>query len=83
MTHDTYTIDCPDCGWQSRAFEAIDGEIAATVDAEIHYTDTHDERIPDSADFGHHQCPECLDTDGFNGTVSCSACGYVPPEARA
>lgn len=79
----TYTIDCPDCDWQSTTFDEIAGELAAKVDAEIHYTDTHGDRIPDAADFGDHQCPECLDTDGFNGTVSCSACGFVPPEARA
>jgi len=48
----------------------------------VHYTTTHGERIPDDAAFGHNQCPECLDTDAFNGTVSCSACGYVPEKVR-
>ena len=27
--------------------------------------------------------PECLDVDGFNGTVSCSECGFVPEQVRA
>ena len=35
MTHDTYTIDCPDCDWQSHSFDDVSGEIAAKVDAEL------------------------------------------------
>lgn len=83
MTNDTYNIDCPECNWQSREFEVLSEEIASKVDAEIHYVDTHSGRIPDEAPFGDNQCPECLDTDGFNGTVSCSECGYVPEKVRA
>jgi len=79
----TYRIDCPDCDWESQVFEEIDGEISAKVDAEIHYLAEHGHRIPDDADFGHNQCPECLDVDGFTGTVSCSACGFIPEETRA
>jgi len=79
----THQIDCPDCDWQTQPFDSIEAEIAAKVDAEMHYVETHGGVIPDDAEFGHNQCPECLDTDGFNGTVSCSECGYVPPEVRA
>lgn len=75
--------NCPDCDWQSREFEELGGEIAAKVDAELHYVEKHDGRIPEDAPFGHNQCPECLHVDGFNGTVSCSECGFVPPEVRA
>ena len=80
---ETYRINCPECGWNSREFGAIEGEIAAKVDAEIHYVEEHDERIPDDAPFGDNQCPQCLDTDGFNGTVTCSGCGFVPSGVRA
>jgi hypothetical protein len=80
--NEIFQIDCPECDWQSREFEVVGEEIAARVDAELHYTDAHDPRIPDDAPFGYNQCPQCLDLDGFNGTVSCSACGFVPPEVR-
>ena len=78
-----HQIDCPDCDWQSREFDHIADQIAAKVDAELHYVEEHGERIPDDANFGHNQCPECLNMDGFNGTVSCSACGFVPEKVRA
>ncbi len=80
---ENYRISCPECGWNSREFAEIEGEIAAKVDAEMHYVEEHDERIPGDAPFGDKQCPECLDTDGFNGTVSCSGCGFVPSGVRA
>ena len=76
-------IDCPDCDWQSREFEQVEGEIAAQVDAGIHYIDTHQSRIPDGAPFGHYQCPDCFALHGFNGTVSCSECGFIPQKVRA
>jgi hypothetical protein len=78
-----YRIDCPECDWQSREFDEIEGEIAAKVDAELHYVEDHGGLIPEDAPFGHNQCPECLDVDGFNGTVSCSECGFVPEKVRA
>lgn len=78
-----YTINCPDCDWQSREFNEIEGEIAATVDAGVHYVNTHGGQIPDGADFGKYQCSECDALAGLDGTVSCSECGYIPPEARA
>jgi hypothetical protein len=80
---ETYRIDCPECDWQSDVFEEITDEIAAKVDAEIHYVENHDSRIPEDVPFGNNQCPRCLDTDGFNGTVSCSGCGFVPDKVRA
>lgn len=80
---DTFQIDCPACDWQSREFQELTEELAAKVDAELHYTNNHDSKIPEDAPFGHNQCPKCCDLDGFNGTVSCSECGYVPPEVRA
>jgi len=83
LTEETYRIYCPGCDWQSSEFEQIEGEIAAKVDAELHYVEEHGERIPDDANFGQNQCPECLDLDGFNGTVSCSECGHVPKKVRA
>ncbi len=83
QTAETYRISCPECGWHSREFAEVEGEIAAKVDAEMHYVVEHDERIPDNAPFGHNQCPECLDTDGLNGTVTCSECGFVPSGVRA
>jgi len=79
----TDRLDCPECDWQSREFEALSGEITAKVDAEMHYVDNHDGPIPDDAPFGYDQCPRCLDIDGFNGTVSCSECGFVPEGVRA
>jgi len=78
----TYQIDCPDCDWESREFSKHTEEIAAKVDAELHYVDVHGGRIPDEAKFGYKQCPECFEVNGLNGTVSCSECGFVPTEHR-
>jgi len=75
-------IDCPECSWQSRSIKEINGEIAAKVDAELHYIEMHKSRIPDDAPFGNNQCPVCLDTNGLSGTVSCSECGFIPEEVR-
>ena len=83
LSGEEHQIDCPECDWQSHSFEEISGEIAAKVDAEMHYIETHDPRIPDDAPFGYNQCPKCLDTDGFSDTVSCSKCGFVPGKVRA
>ena len=85
MSDDTepHRIECPKCNWQSRKYELPSDELASKVDAEIHYTNTHGGRIPPEAPFGNNQCPECLDINGFNGTVSCSECGYVPEKVRA
>lgn len=83
LTEGVYRIDCPECDWQSTTFEVPCEEFAAKVDAELHYVENHDGRIPEDAMFGYNQCPKCLDTDGFNGTVSCSECGFVPREVRA
>jgi len=80
---ETNQIHCPECDWHSRLYEDISGEITAKVDAEMHFVDAHDCQIPDDAPFGDHQCPECLDIDGLNGTVSCKRCGFVPAEVRA
>lgn len=82
-TEGVYRIHCPECDWNSREFDDGRGELAAKVDAEMHYVENHDERIPADVPFGHNQCTECLDLDGFNGTVSCSACGFVPESVRA
>ena len=81
--HRSDQIHCPNCDWHSRLFENVSGEIAAKVDAEMHFVDEHDSAIPDEAPFGDEQCPECLDIDGLNGTVSCKNCGFVPAEVRA
>ncbi|TKX60602.1 hypothetical protein EXE48_11560 [Halorubrum sp. ASP1] len=80
---EVYQIDCPDCSWKSRKFERLSGELAAKEDAEQHYIEDHNEKIPEDAPFGDNQCPKCLNTKGFNGTVSCSECGFVPPRVRA
>jgi hypothetical protein len=78
----TSRIDCPDCGWDSREFSNHTEEIAAKVDAELHYLEVHGGRIPVEAPFGNKQCPECFAVNGMSGTVSCSECGHVPPEHR-
>jgi hypothetical protein len=80
---DTDRIDCPDCDWQSREFEVLSEELASKVDTAMHYVDEHDGEIPDDAPFGNDQCPECLDIHGFNGTISCSECGFIPERVRA
>lgn len=77
-----YEIDCPDCSWTSPEFDDYAGELAAKVDAAMHYVDEHGGEIPDDADFGEHQCPSCHAILGMNGTVSCSECGYIPEEHR-
>lgn len=82
-TDGTYRIVCPECKWESREFEKATEEIAAKVDAERHYVDEHGGYIPETAPFGAEQCPECFDINGFNGTVSCSECGFIPEEVRA
>jgi hypothetical protein len=79
----THRIDCPGCDWQSREFEELPAELAAKVDAGLHYVDEHGGRIPDSAPFGDDQCPECFDILGLDGTVSCSECGFIPEKVRA
>jgi hypothetical protein len=77
----TYSIECPACAdrWE---FETGAEEIARKVDAALHWSMEHDGPIPDDAPFGKHQCPNCLDVVGLNGTVSCSECGYIPEAYR-
>jgi len=79
--------ECPHlgCAWWSRKYdpESTADTIAVETDAEIHWQNEHGGIIPDSADFGEHQCPECYAIHGFNGTVSCSECGHIPKEVRA
>jgi len=57
--------------------------LAREVDAAIHWTDKHDGPIPDGVPFGQHQCPECWDILGLDGTASCSECGHIPEDHRA
>lgn len=33
-------------------------------------------------DAGEYECPECGDEYSLQGSVSCSECGYIPPEYR-
>lgn len=78
---------CPfrGCDWAGNEYDAdtTASEIAAQVDAEIHWETEHGGEIPEDAEFGDEQCPECYATNGLNGTVSCSECGFIPGEARA
>jgi len=78
----TYSFGCPACSktWE---FQTLSEEIARKVDAAMHWNEEHDGPIPESAKFGKHQCPDCLDVLGMNGTVSCSECGHIPEKVRA
>lgn len=79
-------LRCPEigCGW-STTFDPKAGfeRESKKVDAALHYVNEHGGKIPDEANFGHQQCPECYDILGFNGTASCSECGYIPQKVRA
>jgi hypothetical protein len=80
-----WQISCPEqgCPWRTREFKNGSEELAVKVDAAMHYVDEHGGLIPEEADFGKHQCPECHAILGLDGTVSCSECGHIPDEARA
>ncbi|RLM88161.1 hypothetical protein D3D02_13195 [Halobellus sp. Atlit-38R] len=79
--------ECPyrGCGWTGREYdpESTHETIAAEVDATIHWESEHGGEIPEDAEFGDQQCPECYAVHGMNGTVSCSECGHIPEEVRA
>lgn len=80
----TYVLDCPECTW-STTFDpkkAMERE-KEKIDAGLHYVEEHGGKIPGRVNFGNHQCPKCYDILGLNGTVSCSECGWIKPEARA
>lgn len=79
-----WQTSCPeqDCSWRTREFKNATEEVAAKVDAAKHYVDEHGGQIPEDADFGEHQCPECFAILGLDGTVSCSECGHIPEKAR-
>lgn len=76
---------CPyrGCDW-SKTFDPSSNasRIAAEVDAEIHFDTEHGGKVPEDAEFGDKQCPECWAMDGMNGSVSCSDCGHIPEEVR-
>lgn len=80
----TYELECykAGCNW-SRTYSEYAEELAAKVDAELHWVREHDGLIPDDARYGNEQCPECEDINGLNGTVSCSTCGHIPEKVRA
>jgi len=80
---DTYQIRCPDCTWESDGFEDYRGEAFAQVNAAMHYVQVHGGVIPDDAAFGDEQCPKCEAILGFNDSVSCSECGFIPEGVRA
>lgn len=77
-------MECPLCDW-TRGFEMkLTSELAAQVDAEIHFEQNHpDTKAPSDAGFGNHQCPKCLEMTGMEGNVSCGNCGFIPEEHRA
>ena len=77
-----YRIECPACADQWEYGTQMEG-VARKVDAALHWQMNHDGKIPEDASFGEHQCPNCLDVLGLNGTVSCSECGFVPEGVRA
>jgi hypothetical protein len=78
---------CPfsGCDWTSRPYDPRDHGmvLAREMDAEMHWREEHGGKVPEGADFGRFQCPECHALDGLDGSVSCGECGYIPPEARA
>jgi len=80
-------LQCPyrGCDWESREYDPDDylETVVREEDAVVHWESEHDGTIPESAPFGDHQCPQCYDTHGLLGTVSCGACGYIPEEVRA
>ena len=84
---DADRIQCPynGCDWESREYDPNDylETVTREEDAVVHWEDEHDGEIPDSAEFGDEQCPECYAAHGLNGTVSCSECGHIPEEVRA
>ncbi|WP_256289916.1 hypothetical protein [Halobellus inordinatus] len=79
--------ECPyrGCDWTGREYNpgSTHETIAAEVDATIHWESEHGGEIPEDAEFGDQQCPECYAVHGMNGTVSCSECGHIPEEVRA
>jgi len=77
---------CPfnGCEWEQEFdAESWASEVAAEVDAEIHWEREHGGQAPEDAEFGENQCPKCDSFRGFDGTVSCRNCGHIPEEARA
>lgn len=78
---------CPyrGCDWEGRSYDPDNNadEIAAECDAEIHWETEHGGEVPEDAEFGEKQCPECWAMNGMNGSVSCSECGHIPEKVRA
>lgn len=83
-TRTYYKLRCPECDWTTtfNAKKALERE-KEKIDAAMHYVEEHGGEIPDHTNFGNHQCPECYDILGLNGTVSCSECGFIPEKVRA
>jgi len=81
---DAVVLHCPECDWSAK-FDPRDGyeREARKIDAGHHYVESHGGQIPDDVKFGQHQCPECYDILGLDGTASCSECGYILPRSRA
>lgn len=81
-----YRLDCPEpgCDWSTTfdTRETYDRE-AKKIDAGMHWLEAHGGEIPGEANFGNHQCPECFDLLGLDGTASCSECGHIPEKVRA
>lgn len=77
-------VECPKpgCSWSTDLYGGEMMKLRAQVDAEIHWRDEHGGKIPDGADFGGQQCPECFDIRGLDGTASCSECGHIPEQVR-
>lgn len=78
--------ECPyrGCDWSTDYDPATNtSEIAAEVDAEIHWETEHGGEVAEDADFGDAQCPECWAMNGMNGSTTCGECGYIPEEVRA
>lgn len=82
QTKTVHTVECPRCDWSEKV-RCFTEELARQVDGEMHWEEEHDGVVPEDADFGGQQCPECLDMRGMDGSVSCSECGHIPPEVRA
>jgi hypothetical protein len=78
---------CPykECGWQGAPYDPDDtaSTIVAEEDAIVHWETEHGGKIPETATFGDHQCPECYAGHGLHETASCSECGYIPESVRA
>lgn len=75
---DRETLPCPRCDYsEDYDPDSNTSTIATKVDLGIHWKSEHGGTIPDEADFGDQQCPQCHDLLGFNGTTSCSECGFI------